>query len=254
LALSPEQQQRYARNLLIPGIGEPGQERLAGARVCIVGLGGLGSPAALYLAAAGVGTLGLLDSDDVELSNLQRQVLHSTADVGRAKVESAAHAIGRLNPGVRVQKIRARFNGDNAGDIVSAFDVIVEATDSFETKFLVNDVCLEYRRPFATAGILALSGQAQFVVPGQSPCLRCAVPNVPEDVPSTTQLGVLGAVPGVLGSLEAMEVVRWIVGLWRPGENGAGRLHSVDGDSMRLRTLPLPRRERCRCEPVWSQP
>jgi adenylyltransferase/sulfurtransferase len=252
LALTDEQRERYARNLLIPGLGEEGQQRLAAASVGVLGLGGLGSPAALYLAAAGVGTLGLIDPDVVELSNLQRQVLHGMEDIGRAKVDSAADTIARLNPEARVQKVQARLTDTNAGDVLSAFDAVVEAADNFETKFLLNDVCLELKKPFATAGILALSGQAQFVVPGQSPCLRCAVPNVPEGVPTTAQLGVLGAVPGILGSLEALEVVRWIAGLWKPHEDGSGSLHSVDGDTMRLRTLNLPRRERCRCAPAWS--
>ncbi len=252
MALTDEQRERYARNLLIPGIGETGQERLAAARVCVVGLGGLGSPASLYLAAAGVGTLGLVDSDEVELSNLQRQVLHATDHIGRAKVNSAAETVARLNPEVCVQKIEARLTEDNARSLLSVFDVVVEASDNFETKFLINDVCLELKKPFATAGILALSGQAQFVVPGQSPCLRCAVPNAPEGVPTTAELGGLGAVAGILGSLEAMEVVRWIVGLWKPREDGSGPLHSIDGDTMRLRTLSLPRRRDCRCEPAWS--
>jgi molybdopterin/thiamine biosynthesis adenylyltransferase len=252
LTLTCEQRKRYERNLLIPGLGEVGQERLAHARVLIVGLGGLGSPAALYLAAAGIGELGLLDSDTIELSNLQRQVIHSTPRIGRHKANSAAEALAALNPEVRTTPIEARLNPSNASEIVSKFDVVVEASDNFETKFLINDVCLDERRPFVTAGILALSGQAQFVVPGRTPCLRCAVSDPPEGIPTTSELGVLGAVPGILGSLEAMEVIRWIVGLWKPKEDGSGRLHSINGDTMRLCTLTLPRRWECPCARLWN--
>lgn len=252
MSLSPEERERYARNLLIPEFGTDGQERLKAARVCVAGLGGLGSPAAYYLAAAGVGTLGLLDSDRLELSNLQRQVLHGTPDLGRLKAESADERIRNLNPEIALQTIAVRLSPDNAGDILSAYDVVVEASDNFETKFLINDVCIDRRVPFATAGILSMSGQAHFVVPGQTPCLRCLVPNVPEGVPTTSELGVLGAVPGILGSLEALEVIRYLVGLWRPQPDGRGLLHAVDGGVMQLKTLRVPRRPACRCASLWS--
>jgi adenylyltransferase/sulfurtransferase len=250
--LTDEQWTRYDRNLRIPGFGEAGQERLATMRVAIVGLGGLGSPVGFYLAAVGVGTLGLFDSDVVELSNLQRQVLHNTPQLGRPKAESAAETLAALNPEVKFETSRVRITGENAAGILSGFDAVVEATDNFESKFVINDACLDLQKPFATAGILALSGQALFVVPGKTPCLRCAVPDVPRGVPTTSQQGVLGVVPGILGSVQAMEIIRYAVGLWQPASDGRGALHSVDGQTMRLRTMRIPRRPDCRCAPLWS--
>lgn len=253
VALTDQQRTRYARNLLIPGFGEAGQERLNAASACIVGLGGLGSAAGLYLAAAGIGRLGLLDWDTIELSNLQRQVLHPSARIGRLKTDSAAETLAALNPEVRLERLSARLTPDNADGLLGPFETIIEATDNFEAKFLINDVCLTLRKPFATAGILSLSGQAMFVVPGQTACLRCALPDVPDGVPTTSQQGVLGAVPGILGSLQAMEVIRWIVGLWKPRPRGAGLLHSVDGQAMRLQTIETPPRLDCRCAPLWNK-
>ena len=250
--LNDDQRARYARNLLIPGFGEAGQTALSDARVLVVGLGGLGSPAAYYLAAAGVGTLGLMDADLVEVSNLQRQILHATADIGRAKTESARNRLVALNPELKTETFASRLTPQNAADVIAGFDAVVEATDNFEAKFLINDTCVALKKPFATAGILALSGQAQFVVPGQSACLRCALPEPPEGVPTTAELGALGAIPGVLGSLEAAEVIRWLVGLWRAQPDGAGLVHSFDGNAIRLRTVRVPRRTDCLCATVWS--
>jgi len=252
MALTEAQRSRYERNLIIPGIGERGQELLARARVLIVGVGGLGSPAALYLAAAGVGTLGLIDSDRVELSNLQRQVIHTVSRLGESKTASAARTLSALNPEVNIETFQERLTPENAAERIRGFDVVVEACDNFESKFLINDVCSTLRKPFATAGILALSGQAQFVAPGRTPCLRCALPDVPEGVPTTSQLGVLGAVPGILGSLEAFEVIRWITGIWKPQPEGAGSLHTVDGETMRLHTVRLSRRPDCPCHTLWN--
>ena len=244
---------RYAPNVLVPGFGEAGQARLAAARVLIVGLGGLGSPAAYYLAAAGVGTLGLMDPDRVEVSNLQRQIVYATADVGRGKTAAAAETLAALNPEVVTERIDERLTPANARDMLVRFDVVVDASDNFETKFLVNDVCLELGKPFATAGILAVSGQALFVAPGRTACLRCALPAVPQDAPTTAQFGVLGPVPGVLGSLEALEVIRWIAGLWREPADGAVRLHALDGETMQLRTVRVPPRSDCRCARLWNK-
>jgi len=244
---------RYGRNILVPGFGEAGQERLKAARVLIVGMGGLGGPAAFYLAAAGVGTLGLMDSDIVELSNLQRQILHATPDIGRPKTESAAEVLAALNPHVHMERHVLRLTPENAHELMEHYDLVVEACDNFETKYLINDVCLDLRKPFATAGALAMSGQALFVAPGQSACLRCAVPAVPEGVPTTAQQGVLGTTPGILGAIEAQEAIRWLAGLWRPQPDGAGLLHWLDGDAMRLTTLRIPRRRQCRCAGAWSK-
>jgi adenylyltransferase/sulfurtransferase len=217
-----------------------------------VGLGGLGSPVALYLAAAGIGTLGLIDSDAVELSNLQRQVLHETGRIGMGKAKSAAVTLRALNPGVRLEVHAVRVTAENARELLQSYDAVVEATDNFEAKFLLNDVCLDLGKPFATAGILALSGHALFVVPGCSPCLRCVSPEVPQGVPTTAEQGVLGAVPGILGSVQALEIIRWAAGFWSARPGGEGLLHSVDGRSMRLATLRVPRQRECRCAAQWS--
>ena len=251
--LSAEQRQRYDRNISIPGFGQEGQGRLLRSRALIVGLGGLGSPVAIYLCAAGVGTLGLLDSDVVELSNLQRQVLHPSFRLGSLKAESASETLASLNREVQLKVLPQRLTEANAGELFEQYDVVVECSDNFETKFLINDMCLAYRKPFATAGILSLSGQAMFVVPGQTPCLRCAVPELPEGVPTTAELGVLGAVPGILGSLEALEIIRYLAGVWKPQANGQGLLHTIDGDAMRLATMRVPRRPGCRCASLWSE-
>ena len=247
-SLSDEESSRYARNILIPGFGECGQKRLGTARVLIVGLGGLGSPVALYLAAAGVGTLGLLDSDTVELSNLQRQVLHDTPHLGVLKTESGAERLHALNPVLELERYALRLTSENAEELIARYDAVVEASDNFDTKFLINDACVRLGKPFATAGILTMSGQAMLVVPGQTACLRCATPEVPLDVPTTSQLGVLGATPGILGSLQALEMVRWLAGMWRPEPDGAALLHRIAVEqAVRLRTIRIPRRSKCVC-------
>lgn len=243
---------RYQRNILIPGFGHAGQERLRGAKVAIVGLGGLGSPAGLYLAAAGVGTLGLFDSDHIELSNLQRQVLHPTSRLGQSKAASAVETLAAINPEISLTPNHVRITPQNTESLLTPFDAVVEASDNFETKYLLNDACLALGKPLATAGILSLSGQGMFIVPGKTACLRCLVAEPPQGIPTTSELGVLGAIPGMLGSLEALEIIRWLVGIWKPQPDGAVLLHSVDGDTMRLRTLRAPRRAGCRCAPLWK--
>lgn len=250
MSLTADQRIRYERNILAPGFGEAGQERLAQARVLVVGLGGLGSPAAYYLAAAGVGTLGLMDSDRAHLSNLQRQILHSMRDMDRPKSVSAAETLSALNPEVHLEQLEQRIEAGTAAEIVARYDAVLEACDNFESKFLINDVCLQLKKPFATAGVVAFSGQAQLVVPGATACLRCALPEVPSGVPTSDVQGVVGAVAGMLGSLEAFEIIRWLAGLWRAQPDGAGLLHHVDGETMRLKTIRIPRRSDCRCADI----
>ena len=245
MGVSDDQRARYARNLLLPGFGEAGQERFFRARVLVVGLGGLGSPVAYYLAAAGVGVLGLLDFDAVEVSNLQRQVLHSTDRLGMNKVDSAARTLSGLNPDVRLELVRERLTLENAQGFLRPYDVVVEACDNFAAKYIVNDACLALGKPFATAGVSEWSGQALFVVPGRTACLRCAVPAEPPA--PAAPFGILGAVPGVLGGLEALEALRYLAGQWTPRADGAGLLHLMDGTTMRLRTMLLPRRNGCAC-------
>ncbi|OIP29119.1 MAG: hypothetical protein AUK47_28255 [Deltaproteobacteria bacterium CG2_30_63_29] len=239
---------RYERNILIPEIGLEGQRALNQAKVAVVGLGGLGSPVTFYLTAGGIGTIGLFDYDVVELSNLQRQILHNSDRLGVGKTESAAATLLALNPDTSFRLSNERITADNAPGLLDDYDVIVEATDNFRAKYLLNDYCVERRKPLATAGILGLSGQMMFIVPGSTPCLRCLVPEPPLDVPSTSQLGVLGAVPGLLGSLETLAVIRWLVGMRDDPLAGRGRLHSFDGSAMRLRTLNVERRVGCLCD------
>jgi len=244
--MTPEQAQRYDRNIRVPLIGVEGQERILRSRVCVIGLGGLGSPAALYLAAAGVGSLVLVDRDRVELSNLQRQILHGTGFLGAPKTDSAAARLSDLSPDTSITTHAVDVTLENVAACLDGCDCVVDATDNFATKYLVNDACVEADVPLATAGILALSGQAMFVVPGRTPCLRCLVPEPPVDVPTTAEQGVLGAVPGVLGSIQALETLRWIAGAWSP-PIGGGAVHSVDGESMRITTLRVGRAPECRC-------
>ena len=213
--LSKEQLERYSRNISLERVGTEGQEKLLESKVLVVGLGGLGSPASLYLAAAGVGTVGLIDSDCVELSNLQRQILHDTGDIDVEKTKSAKEKIKALNPDVTVKAYQERATAENIRGIVRQYDFVIEATDNFESKFLINDACYFEKKAFSHAGILAFFGQTITVVPGESACYRCLFNSVPPDgaVPTTAQLGVFGAVPGVLGSIQATEAVKYILGL-----------------------------------------
>jgi adenylyltransferase/sulfurtransferase len=240
--------ERYERNIRMTEIGEDGQRKLSEARVAVVGLGGIGGSAAYYLAAAGVGTLGLVDPDKVERSNLQRQILHATDRIGSAKTESAAATLGALNPDIELVSMPLQLTSANAAEVLGDFDVVVEATDSYDSKYLVNDACLDAGKPLATAGAVGLSGHALFIVPGKTCCLRCALPCPPEGARPPAEQGVLGAVPGLLGSLEALEVLRWLVGAWEPPAEPAGSLHGLDGKSMTLRTIRVPQRDGCRCE------
>lgn len=218
IRLTPEERARYARQLIIPQVGEEGQARLARAAVLIVGVGGLGSPAALYLAAAGVGTLGLLDSDRVDLSNLQRQILHGTAALGRPKVESARARLADLNPNVKYRVYDERLTPDNVTAVISGYDVVIDAVDNFATRYLLNDACFLAGIPLVEAGVLRFDGLATVVRPRSGPCYRCAFPRPPAPgvTPSPADAGVLGPLPGVLGALQAMEAIKIIIGAGRP--------------------------------------
>jgi molybdopterin/thiamine biosynthesis adenylyltransferase/rhodanese-related sulfurtransferase len=242
--LSTRERQRYSRHLLLPEIGEAGQQRLKRARVLCVGAGGLGSPAALYLAAAGVGTLGLIDFDVVDFSNLQRQIIHGTADVGRSKLESARARIGALNPEVQVETFEARFSPANARGLVEAFDVVVDGTDNFPARYLVNDACVLFGRPNAWGSIFRFEGQAAvFAAPG-GPCYRCLHPEPPPDglVPNCAEAGVLGVLPGVIGTIQATEALKLILGI---GEPLIGRFLVYDALKLRFRELKLRKDPDC---------
>jgi len=242
--LTLRERQRYSRHLLLPEVGEEGQRRLKSARVLCVGAGGLGSPAALYLAAAGVGTLGLVDFDVVDFSNLQRQIIHGTGDVGRSKLESARSRIEELNPEVHVELFDAHFSVANAKALVEAFDVIVDGTDNFPARYLVNDACVMFGKPNAWGSIFRFEGQASvFAAPG-GPCYRCLHPEPPPAglVPSCAEAGVLGVLPGVIGTIQATEALKLILGI---GDSLVGRFLVYDALKMRFRELKLPKDPDC---------
>ncbi len=209
---------RYARHLLLPEVGMAGQRRLAAARVLVLGAGGLGSPALLYLAAAGVGTLGIADDDVVELTNLQRQIAHGTGDVGRSKVESAAEAVARVNPAVRVETHAERVTAATADRLVAAYDVVVDGTDNFPTRYAVNDACVRAGVPLVWASVLRFDAQVAVWWAGHGPCLRCVFPHEPAagEVPSCAEAGVLGALCGTVGSVQATEALKLVLGIGAP--------------------------------------
>lgn len=237
MALTKEQQERYSRHLLLKEIGAEGQEKLLHARVLIIGAGGLGSPAALYLAAAGVGTIGIADADAVDISNLQRQILHTTADLGRAKVQSARETIEALAPAVTVNTYHTLVTPKNIPKLIAGYDFILDATDNFTSKFLINDACVLAQKPFSHAGISQFSGQLMTHVPGQGPCYRCIFQSPPPETAAPE--GVVGAVCGVIGSLQAMEAIKYILG---KGELLTGYLLTFDALTMTFRKIRLPQR------------
>jgi sulfur-carrier protein adenylyltransferase/sulfurtransferase len=244
LTLSPAELVRYARHLTLPEVGTAGQARLQQARVLLVGAGGLGSPAALYLAAAGVGTLGIVDGDAVELSNLQRQILHGTAAVGTPKTDSARRRLEDLNPQVRVECHPVRLTAANALDLLGRYDLALDGSDNFPTRYLVNDASVLLRKPYVYGSIFRFDGQVSvFAAPG-GPCYRClfADPPPPDLVPNCAEAGVLGVLPGLVGSLQALEVIKWILGA---GESLVGRLLLVDALRVRFRELSVSRDPAC---------
>jgi adenylyltransferase/sulfurtransferase len=242
--LDDAQVERYSRHLILRDVGPAGQEKLLASRVLIVGAGGLGSPAALYLAAAGVGTIGLVDDDVVDLTNLQRQIAHFTRDVGVPKVESAAEKITALNPDVRVRTHHLRLTADNALDLLADYDFVIEGTDNFPSKFLLNDACWFAGKPFSHAGILHFAGQLFTIMPGQSACYRCVFPAPPPPgaVPSCSQAGVLGSLAGVIGCLQATEALKVLLGVGTPLTD---RMLVFDALDMRFREVKFRRNPKC---------
>lgn len=245
MAFTDEQLERYARHVVLREVGGPGQQALMRARVLVIGAGGLGSPVILYLAAAGVGTIGVVDDDAVSLSNLQRQVIHRTADIGRPKTESAKDAVAALNPDVAIVEHRLRVTADNAADLIAQYDIVADGCDNFTTRLIVNDACVRLRKPLVSAALSQFEGQLATFKPyagADLPCYRCFVPEPPQGIANCAEAGILGAVAGVMGTWQAVEVMKEIIGL---GDGLAGKLLLFDALSARTRLVRLRRDPDC---------
>lgn len=241
---SDDQIVRYSRNLILKEVGGGGQQRLRDARVLVVGAGGLGAPATLYLAAAGVGAIGIVDDDDVHLSNLQRQILHRTDDIGVAKVDSARRALTDLNPDVNVTTYNMRLTEDNVMDLIRDYDVVVAGVDNFPTRYVVNDACVIANKPLVEAGILRWNGVLMTIQPGKGPCYRCLFPEPPPEgvVPSCQEAGVIGALAGVMGAMQALEAIKLLLGV---GESLTGRMLLFDALETGFRQVKASRNKQC---------
>lgn len=244
MKFTPEQVKRYARHIILPEVGGKGQEKLLGAKVLLLGAGGLGSPLALYLAAAGIGNLGIIDFDVVDSSNLQRQIIHSTADIGRLKVDSAKDSINGLNPDVNVTIYNTRLDSTNVLDIFKDWDIIADGCDNFPTRYLVNDACVLLGKTNVHGSIFRFEGQVTVFKSPEGPCYRCMYPEPPPPgmVPSCQEAGVLGVLPGVVGNLQAVEVIKQILGI---GESLVGRLLLYDALKAETRKLKVRKDPKC---------
>ena len=244
LDFTPEQIKRYSRHIILPEVGGKGQKKIQKAKVLIVGAGGLGSPVALYLAAAGVGRMGIVDNDKVEISNLQRQILHTTPDIGRPKTQSAKEKILAINPEVEVRLYGERLTSKNIMKIIASYDILVDGSDNFPTKYLVNDAAVLANKPLSHGAIFRFNGQLFTIIPGKSPCYRCLFPQPPPPgaVPSCQEAGILGVVAGVIGVLQAAEVLKFILS---KGELLTGRLLIYDALETRFREVKIPRDPKC---------
>jgi adenylyltransferase/sulfurtransferase len=242
--LREDQIERYSRQIILPNVGGKGQEKLLRAKVLIIGTGGLGSPSALYLASAGIGKIGIVDSDKVELSNLQRQILHSTKDVGRPKVESARDRLTGINTDVAVTSYNTRLTSKNILDIIKDYDIVADCSDNFPTRYLVNDACVLSGKPLSHGGMFRFDGQAITILPGKSACYRCLFPEPPppEMVPTCQQAGILGAVAGVIGTVQANEVLKYVL---ETGELLSGKLLVFNALNSSFRQVKVPRDPKC---------
>jgi molybdopterin-synthase adenylyltransferase len=249
LDFSEEEIHRYSRHIVLPEVGGIGQKQINRASVLVVGAGGLGSPVAFYLAAAGVGKIGIVDDDVVDVSNLQRQILHTTRDVGRKKVESARETLLALNPHLTIVPHNVRLNATNIRDVLKEYDLVAEGSDNFPTKFLVNDACVMTGTPLSMAGIFRFSGQILTVIPGAGPCYRCLIPQPPPPgaIPSCQEAGVLGAMAGAVGVMQATEILKLILG---KGEVLSGRLLLFEALQMRFEPIEVKRNPEC---PICSE-
>ena len=244
MGLSKEQIARYSRQLMLPEIGVRGQERLLASSVLLIGAGGLGSPAAWYLAAAGVGRIGIIDRETVTLSNLHRQILHTSDSVGQPKTSSARERLHALNPGIVVEPIQASLHAANALSLIAGYDVVLDGSDNFATRYLVNDACVLLGKPLISGGVVHVGGQVMTVLPKRSACFRCVFPEPPQPgaIPSCQAAGIVGAVAGVIGSVMAHEAIKVLVGF---GHAPTDRLMVFDGDAGRVREVPLQRNPAC---------
>lgn len=245
-SLTNEQLERYSRHIILQHVGGRGQKKILASKVLIIGTGGLGAPAAMYLAAAGVGQIGLVDYDIVDLSNLQRQIIHQTNDLGKAKIISGQETIHAMNPDVQVHVYDEQVTAANIRDIINDrdYDFIIDGTDNFPAKFLINDACVMLKKPFSHAGIIRFQGQTMTYVPDKSPCYRCVFPKMPpkDAVPTCRQAGVLGVMGGVIGTLQATEALKFILGI---GELLTGYLLTYDALTMTFRKVKIPRNKKC---------
>ncbi|NDV64437.1 HesA/MoeB/ThiF family protein [Bacteroides sp. 224] len=237
--------ERYYRNILIPGFGKEGQDKLQNAKVLVIGVGGLGSPVLFYLAAAGVGTIGMIDSDKVNISNLQRQILHYTENLYNYKVDSAKEKLEKLNPDIKFHTYIELFSAQNGENLARNYDFIVDCSDNYDTKFLINDICVKTKTPYCHAAVTAMKGEVMTILP-ESACYRCAFPEPPAegDVATSSEIGVLGAVAGIVGSIQATEVVKYFTGV---GELLTNKLLLIDAKTMTFYTLKVKKTSNCCC-------
>lgn len=240
-----EQLERYSRHIILQDLGIEGQQKILESKIMIIGAGGLGAPAALYLAAAGVGTIGIADADDVDLTNLQRQVIHFTADVGTPKVESAKAKMTAINPDIQVNTYKTFVTSQNIREIIKEYDFVIDGTDNFAAKFLINDACVMEGIPYSHGGILRFEGQTMTVVPGESACYRCVFNSPPpkDAVPTCSQAGVLGAIAGMLGTIQAAEAIKYVT---RIGDLLTDRLLIFDAKKMSFRNAKFSKNKKCR--------
>ncbi len=245
--LSPEEISRYSRNILLDEVKKFGQERLKQSTVTVIGAGGLGSPALLYLAAAGVGTIRIIDSDTVDTTNLQRQIIYRHGDIGRSKAQAAAENAIDLNPYIQIQGISSRITYENARDLLQKSDLVLEGSDNFETKFCVNDSCVREKIPFITAGVLRFEGMVLGVRPGIDACFRCVYESspAPEDVPTCADAGVIGSMAGMIGTIQATEAIQFLLDTNRKDPGIFGKILQVDSRRMDFRTVSVGRRSDC---------
>lgn len=239
MRLTDEQSKRYSRQLVMKDIGESGQQKLLSSKVLVIGAGGLGSPALMYLASAGVGTIGVADADVVDISNLQRQVIHTVDDLGKSKVESASDKILKLNPDVIIKTYKTYVTNENISNLIADYDFVLDCTDNFESKFLINDYCVKLAKPFCHAGVVGFEGQLMTYIPNKSPCYRCIFEEAPQsgDVPLPKEIGIISAACGVIGSLQAMEAIKFLL---NKGELLTGFMLIYNALDASFRKIKLP--------------